>query len=1079
MILPIEKKINNFEFETRNIGGSDVYYKRLLGNKIWSFSSKEEFEQNNNIMNKKYTETDIERGAKLELEEHKDTISKFAKEGVDFYQVAKDIAIDHLKENPDSYPNEDIISMNVPLFIRMLELAREDIKSDAELHKVVERVIIASKKAGYLKMEDYDSFAIENNSEESYSIGGGVNESKKTECINPKCDWSWDIEKGGDDKFICHKCKTDNEAFYKNGGLVAPNGKKSNLTPKQHKLVRTPEFISWFGNWMVLEEVKKYSDDIKGLYKSVYLNDIEAFLFEISIQANSSKSERNGAIETVGEKIVELALELFPNSKVGDEFVPVISKVVDENGEPLVCYHATDNQFWEFKKEKQVVGYYGNGFYFSNSLEKAKQYGKRVMPAFLNIKSVFELSDETPQELLNELAEANVDVVAMGETNDIEQRSKYTFGYESENSDIFMNNLIKNGYYGIRMIYNLESSIYFFIVFEPNQIKLADGTNITFDSENPDIRFEDGGEVEDLINQGIVDFKIFDTKPEHAKEYGLDSVNPLYLQSLYVDENQRLKGVGKKVLQYIDDYAIKNGHDVVFGHINQKATMTKDNRTGYFTEFTDIDFIKHWLFRNGYSVNQENNDFHKVIMSDSKDINDESKSDIRFDGGGEINDVKILGFTDEWTECDRCGKNELKGTYSVLINGNEYHLGSSCIAKTMDLSDSKGKTFINNERKRIIDEMKEEVKEKNKELEAKAQKFRDEWTTDEYILDNAYYKSIIKEIRDNKSEIEKKYNYENSKLNFEEGGKIHLNSNKGSVKLNLEKNWKEDTELVPVSELLKFREFNRLERPKYNLDDSTKNIEKLEVLLISQGVEEPLIIEYSVEDNSVLLIEGNHRLNVAERLGFDYLPARVITRRREFNPLQRTKSMKVKGFKADEYGYVPSNLKPSQVGISGTIKAFEEGGIIEGQLHSECNKDTGCGEKFDVGNVGHIIEAERDEAVIVSKAFKDNNEYEIQGTPSEIASALNVIGGGKNFDSGAIIKTEDNEVLKVDEIKKEAKNTDVKSIDPNSIIINRRSMYDDTEYIATGTPKEIASQINNLDGNGVKIVDGGSIEEVK
>ena len=48
-------------------------------------------------------------------------------------------------------------------------------------------------------------------------------------------------------------------------------------------------------------------------------------------------------------------------------------------------------------------------------------------------------------------------------------------------------------------------------------------------------------EIEDLISRGIVELKMFDTKPEHAKEYGLDSVNPLYVQSLCITENQRQK----------------------------------------------------------------------------------------------------------------------------------------------------------------------------------------------------------------------------------------------------------------------------------------------------------------------------------------------------------------------------------------------------------------------------------------------------------------------------------------------------------------------------------------------------------
>ena len=31
--------------------------------------------------------------------------------------------------------------------------------------------------------------------------------------------------------------------------LLAPNGKPSKLSPELYKLVRTPEFKNWFGDW--------------------------------------------------------------------------------------------------------------------------------------------------------------------------------------------------------------------------------------------------------------------------------------------------------------------------------------------------------------------------------------------------------------------------------------------------------------------------------------------------------------------------------------------------------------------------------------------------------------------------------------------------------------------------------------------------------------------------------------------------------------------------------------------------------------------------------------------------------------
>jgi hypothetical protein len=51
----------------------------------------------------------------------------------------------------------DLIAMDVPLFIRMLEYAREDAKTDMDLHDVTERAIEATKLRGLLSMEDYES----------------------------------------------------------------------------------------------------------------------------------------------------------------------------------------------------------------------------------------------------------------------------------------------------------------------------------------------------------------------------------------------------------------------------------------------------------------------------------------------------------------------------------------------------------------------------------------------------------------------------------------------------------------------------------------------------------------------------------------------------------------------------------------------------------------------------------------------------------------------------------------------------------------------------------------------------------
>ena len=51
----------------------------------------------------------------------------------------------------------DIIAVDVPLFIRLLEYAREDSENDLDLHDVAERAIEAVKLRGVLSMDDYET----------------------------------------------------------------------------------------------------------------------------------------------------------------------------------------------------------------------------------------------------------------------------------------------------------------------------------------------------------------------------------------------------------------------------------------------------------------------------------------------------------------------------------------------------------------------------------------------------------------------------------------------------------------------------------------------------------------------------------------------------------------------------------------------------------------------------------------------------------------------------------------------------------------------------------------------------------
>lgn len=71
------------------------------------------------------------------------------------------------------------------------------------------------------------------------------------------------------------------------------------------------------------------------------------------------------------------------------------SKVVDEQGRPIVMYHGTYSTFDTFDKTAGHVtdsGFFGSGFYFTPIKSEAEYYGRIVMPVYLKIEKPFIVS---------------------------------------------------------------------------------------------------------------------------------------------------------------------------------------------------------------------------------------------------------------------------------------------------------------------------------------------------------------------------------------------------------------------------------------------------------------------------------------------------------------------------------------------------------------------------------------------------------------------------------------------------------------------------------------------------------------
>ena len=160
------------------------------------------------------------------------------------------------------------------------------------------------------------------------------------------------------------------------------------------------------------------------------------------------------------------------------------SKVVDENGEPLVVYHGTDADFSEFKRadgsrsESQTGRL---GFWFATDSALANRWagergGANVMPVFLAIQNP-------------------MDVPASRVARAIESGDKRA---EATLVQSLRQEAERGGHDGLRIVgrgpgdgsawaREWESDSY--IAFRPEQIKSAIGNRGTFDPENPDIRF--------------------------------------------------------------------------------------------------------------------------------------------------------------------------------------------------------------------------------------------------------------------------------------------------------------------------------------------------------------------------------------------------------------------------------------------------------------------------------------------------------------------------------------------------------------------------------------------------------------
>ena len=72
----------------------------------------------------------------------------------------------NLTGNMTQFNPSDKVTLDIPLFIRLLEYAREDAKTDMDLHNVAEKAVAASETGKTLTMTDYDGLVAGNSEDQ-------------------------------------------------------------------------------------------------------------------------------------------------------------------------------------------------------------------------------------------------------------------------------------------------------------------------------------------------------------------------------------------------------------------------------------------------------------------------------------------------------------------------------------------------------------------------------------------------------------------------------------------------------------------------------------------------------------------------------------------------------------------------------------------------------------------------------------------------------------------------------------------------------------------------------------------------
>lgn len=280
--------------------------------------------------------------------------------------------------------------------------------------------------------------------------------------------------------------------------LIAPNGKPSKLNAVQYKLVRTPEFKEWFGDWekdpknasKVVDENGEPLVVYRGMPKKRKFGNI--FRYNVKMFGDNKKRQKN-----------EFAFYFTDMKKVAKEYGQNLS---DEDDYVVTEYFLNiRNLFQAYTKKNEYEISFKKLYDLANPIKKnvyATDYQGNTLTDYDNKPILYVNQFRTYRNLY--LNEANKQPTFYWFV-DWSKDESYQYFWRT-----YLQELLK--YDGLvfyeythntkgwdakkqKFIPQYDEFALTYGVWDSNQIKLADGSNTTFDGSNSDIRFAKGGKT--------------------------------------------------------------------------------------------------------------------------------------------------------------------------------------------------------------------------------------------------------------------------------------------------------------------------------------------------------------------------------------------------------------------------------------------------------------------------------------------------------------------------------------------------------------------------------------------------------